>query len=195
MGIIEVLVRQSGKPSGMLGRMMVKIMNHVDSGLNKWIIEKISYPKGTALDIGCGGGETIFNLLENNKLNYIIGIDYSLDSVNVAKKKNAAFIRKERADIIQGNVTVLPFSQNFFDIIMAVRSHYFWDDYEKAFAEIYRTLKQGGKMFIFSEKYKIQYHMKKYNTDESMTCFLQTMGFNNILIENKDTVQCIIAEK
>ena len=70
-----------------------------------------------------------------------------------------------------------------------------WDNHDKAFAEIYRTLKQGGKMLIFSEKYKIQYHMKKYNTDASITDFLVTMGFNNIVIENKDTIQCIIAEK
>lgn len=195
MGIIEILVRQSGKPSGMLGRIMVKIMNHMDSGLNKWIVEKINNPTGTALDIGCGGGETILNLLKNNKIHHIIGIDYSLDSVKVAKKKNKDFVKKEKADIIQGNVTALPFPRNFFDIIMAVRSHYFWDNYEKAFAEIYRTLKQDGKMIIFSERYKIQYHMKNYNTDESMIRLLTTIGFNNILIENRDTIQCITAEK
>lgn len=195
MGIIEVLVSQSGKPSGIIGKIMVKIMNYMDSGLNKWIIEKINYPRGTALDIGCGGGETIFKLLKNNRVDYIIGIDYSLDSVNVSKKKNLSFIKKQRADIIQGNVTELPFSQNYFDIIMAVRSHYFWDNYEMAFTEIYRTLKRGGKMVIFSERYKIKYHMKKYNTDESMTCFLQTIGFNNILIENKKAIQCITCER
>jgi hypothetical protein len=42
MGIIEVLVRQSGKPSGILGRTMVKIMNHVDLqsiGFNNILIE------------------------------------------------------------------------------------------------------------------------------------------------------------
>lgn len=195
MGIIEGLVRQSGKPSGLLGRIMIRIMNHADSGLNKWILEKINNPSGTALDIGCGGGETIFNLLKNKRLKYIIGIDYSQDSINVAKKKNTSFIKQKKTDINQGNVTALPFSQNFFDVIIAVRSHYFWDDYEKAFTEIYRTLKLGGKLFIFSEKYKIQYHMKQYNTDESMTSFLHTMGFHNVLIENKDTVQCITAEK
>jgi ubiquinone/menaquinone biosynthesis C-methylase UbiE len=195
MGLIEVLVRQSGKPSGVLGWIMIKIMDHVDSGLNSWILHKINYPKGSALEIGCGGGETIFNLLNSNQLNYIIGIDHSMDSVNIARKKNVSFIEKERADIIQGNVNELPFAQNYFDIIIAVRSHYFWDNYEKSFAEIYRTLKQGGKIFIFSERYKIQYHMKKYNTDESMTSFLQTVGFNNILIENRESVQCMIAVK
>ncbi|HHU70740.1 MAG TPA: class I SAM-dependent methyltransferase [Clostridiales bacterium] len=195
MGIIEILVRQSGKPSGILGRIMVKIMNHMDSGLNKWVVEKINNPTGTALDIGCGGGETILNLLKYNKIHHIIGIDYSLDAVKVAIKKNKDFVKKKKADIIQGDVTALPFPRDFFDIIMAVRSHYFWDDYEKAFAEIYRTLNQGGKMIIFSERYKIQYHMKNYNTDESMTRLLTKIGFNNILIENRDKIQCITAEK
>ena len=57
MGLIEVLVRQSGKPSGVLGLIMIKIMNHLDSGLNNWILNKINDPKGLALDIGCGGGD------------------------------------------------------------------------------------------------------------------------------------------
>lgn len=195
MGIIEKLVKQSGNPSGILGRIMVKIMNHIDSGLNKWLLEKINSPDGYALDIGCGGGETIFSLLKNNKLEHVVGIDRSIDSVNVAKRKNSFLINDGKAYIIQGSVMKLPFLENHFDIILAVRSHYFWDDFEKAFSEIYRTLKQDGKIFIFSEKYKIQYHMKKYRIDETMTCFLQRIGFKNIVIENKDTVQCITAYK
>ena len=35
MGIIDDLVKQSGKPSGMLGRIMVRIMNQMDSNLNQ----------------------------------------------------------------------------------------------------------------------------------------------------------------
>lgn len=195
MGIIDVLVKQSGKPSGLLGRLMVKIMNHMDSGINRWIVEKVNNPTGNALDIGCGGGETIFNLLKNNKVKNIIGIDYSMDSINVASKKNSTFIKMQRANVIQGNVQTLPFSQNNFDIILAVRTHYFWDDYEKGFSEIYRTLKPGGKIFIFSERYKIEYHMKQYTSDESMKNLLKTIGFPNILIENKETIQCITAIK
>lgn len=195
MGIVDILVRQSGNPSGMLGRIMVKIMNQIDSGLNQWITEKISCPDGYALDIGCGGGETVYSLLKNNKVKHVVGFDYSLDSVNIAKKKNVIFINDGRAEIIKGNAKVLPFPKYHFDIIIAVRSHYFWEDFEKAFSEIYRTLKQDGKMYIFSERYKIHYHMKKYKTDESMTDFLQSIGFKNILIENRETIQCITAYK
>jgi ubiquinone/menaquinone biosynthesis C-methylase UbiE len=195
MGIIEDLVTQSGRPSGLLGRLMVKIMNHMDSGINKWVIEKVNYPTGTALDIGCGGGETIINLLKKNQIKNMIGIDYSLDAVTVTCKRISAFIKKQRANVIQGNVNALPFTQNYFDIILAVRSHYFWDNYEEAFSEIYRTLKPCGKIFIFSERYKIKYHMKKYNSDESMKNLLQTTGFHDILIENRAAIQCITAIK
>lgn len=182
MGIIEALVRQSGKPSGIVGRLMVKIMNQVDSGLNKWILEKIDCQDGTVLDIGCGGGETMWQLLKNNRVNSIMGIDYSLDAVQVAKKRNATFIRQKKAEVNQESVTALSFPDNHFDIILTVRSHYFWEDHERAFAEIIRTLKPGGKMMVFSEQYKIQYHMKQYNTDDSMTRFLKTLGFKNIIL-------------
>lgn len=195
MGLIEVLVKQSGNPSGHLGRIMVKIMNLMDSGLNKWVVEKINQPDGVALEIGCGGGETMLTLLKDHRLQHITGIDYSKASLNVAKKKNQAFIRQNKADLLLGNVTALPFPDNSFNIIFAVRSHYFWDDLDGSFSEIYRTLKQGGTMIILSEQYKIQYHMKKYNTDASMTQLLAAVGFQNIYIENKATLQCITAEK
>lgn len=195
MGLIEVLVKQSGNPSGHLGRIMVKIMNLMDSGLNKWVVEKINQPDGVALEIGCGGGETMLTLLKDHRLQHITGIDYSKASLNVAKKKNQAFIRQNKADLLLGNVTALPFPDNSFNIIFAVRSHYFWDDLDGAFSEIYRTLKQGGTMIILSEQYKIQYHMKKYNTDASMTQLLTAVGFQNIYIENKAALQCITAEK
>ena len=195
MGLVEILVNQSGKPSGILGRIMIKIMNRMDVGLNKWIVDKVDCPRGCALDIGCGGGETLFRLLEENKLKHIIGIDYSIDSVKVAKNKNKHFIEKGRAEILQGNITRLPYSQNYFDIILAVRTHYFWDDFKTAFSEIYRTLKPDGIMYVFSEIYKIQYHMKEYNTDVTMICFLQSIGFKNVQIENRGTVQCITAYK
>ncbi len=50
-------------------------------------------------------------------------------------------------------------------------------------------------MYVFSEIYKIQYHMKEYNTDVTMICFLQSIGFKNVQIENRGTVQCITAYK
>ena len=125
MGIIDDLVKQSGKPSGMLGRIMVRIMNQMDSNLNQWIMEKINLPSGCALDIGCGGGETLRLLLKNNLINHVVGIDYSMDSVIVAKRKISKFIKNERADVIQGNAMSLPFSQCYFDYILAVRTHYF----------------------------------------------------------------------
>ncbi len=195
MGIIKVLVKQSGKPSGLLGRLMVKIMNHMDSGINRWVLEKVNDSTSNALDVGCGGGETMYNLLKKNKVENMTGLDYSLDSVNVASKKISTFIKMQRANVVQGNSNALPFTQNYFDLILTVRSHYFWDNYEQGFSEIYRTLKPSGKLYIFSERYKIEYHMKKYHSDESMENLLKTIGFHNILIENKDTIQCITAIK
>ena len=158
-------------------------------------MEKINLPSGCALDIGCGGGETLRLLLKNNLINHVVGIDYSMDSVIVAKRKISKFIKNERADVIQGNAMSLPFSQGHFDYILAVRTHYFWDDLQKGFTEIYRTLTQDGKMLIFSERYKIKYHMKEYQTDNSMTYLLQEIGFRNIRIENKKSIQCISAYK
>lgn len=193
MGLIEELVSQSGKPTGALGRVMIKIMNKFDSGLNRWVIEKTNFKMERVLEIGCGGGETLNVLLKNSKINHIVGIDYSLDAVSVAIKKNLKSIQSGKIVILQESVASMPFLECHFDCILAVRSHYFWEDLESSFEEIYRVLKPNGQILIFSERYKIQYHMDRFQTDDSMRLLLQTVGFRNICIENRKSVQCISA--
>lgn len=193
MGLIEVLVSQSGKPTGTLGRVLLKIMNKFDSGLNRWVKEKTNFKMERVLEIGFGGGETLNLLLKNSKLNHVVGIDYSSDAVSVAIRKNLKPIQSGRLVILQENVASIPFSECHFDCVLAVRSHYFWEDLEKSFVEIYRALKPNGQMLIFSERYKIQYHMDRFQTDDSMRKLLQTVGFRSISIENRKTVQCISA--
>lgn len=193
VGIIETLVRQSGKPTGALGRVMVRIMNRVDSGLNNWVMEKTDFPMERVLEIGCGGGETLHVLQRNTKIDHVVGIDYSAVAVSVARERHLKSIEAGRSTIYEADVASLPFPQCHFDCVLAVRSHYFWEDLEKSFIEIFRTLKPNGQMLIFSEQAKIQYHMKDFQTDDSMRTLLLSVGFKNINIENRQSVQCITA--
>lgn len=193
MSIIDSLVEQSGNPKGIIGRIMLKIMNKIDSGLNNQIMSKLNYLESNGLEIGCGGGESIYRLLSEKKLAKITGIDLSKEALKVSSKKNLKFINNKKANFIKADVRSLPFSNEYFDIVYAVRSHYFWDDLEGGFKEIYRVMKPGGKMYIFSELFKIKYHMDDNN--ESISKLLNLIGFNNIKIENTRNTQCLCAVK
>lgn len=195
MGLVNMLVQQSGHPRGILGRLMLRMMNRVDSGLNSQVKGKIHFPNALGLEVGCGGGAAAHGLLIHNHLNKIIGIDASDDSIHIARNKNKHMIDCDRAEFFVDTVESLSFSNEHFEVVYAVRSHYFWHDLEKAFEEIYRVMKKKGKLFIFSERYKVQHHLKEHQNDYWMEERLRLIGFTRIKIENTRTTQCITAVK
>jgi hypothetical protein len=57
------------------------------------------------------------------------------------------------------------------------------------------VLSKGGKFLILSELYKINYHMKRYNTNESLKELLKDTGFETVEIYEKNQCICVVAEK
>lgn len=71
-----------------------------------------------------------------------------------AIKKNKKAIKDGRVEILQADVVHLPFKSNTIDCAVSVESVYFWNDPDKAFREIKRTLKPGGSLNIICEMIK-----------------------------------------
>ena len=195
MSIIDILVEQCRKPQGLLGKSMIKIMNVADVGFTNLVLNKIDLPVNKILDIGCGGGKTVYKLSKKYPSSYIFGVDYSKDAIEVAKERNKEEVKNGRVNILQGDVLDLPFENEMFGYIIAIRTHYFWNDLEKALMEIRLKLEQGGKLIICSEKYKIEYHIKDYNTNELLIKLLKDVGFSKVELVEKQNNICVIAER
>lgn len=91
------------------------------------------------LDIGCGNGK---NMTVKSTLNFK-GIDLSDHLVNICKKKGL--------DVIEANMTSIPFSDCSFDGFISVASYHHLDndqDRQTALSEMFRILKSGGKGLI-----------------------------------------------
>lgn len=82
------------------------------------------------------------------------GIDYSRESVVVARKTNKKWIGAGRVEIIEASVAQLPFPENTFDLVTAVETHFWWPDIPSGMREIFRVLKPGGTLAIVAEVYK-----------------------------------------
>ena len=54
----------------------------------------------------------------------------------------------DRISLQLADVHALPYRDNYADIFVSRGSFHFWDNHEKAFAEIYRVLKPGGTAYI-----------------------------------------------
>jgi len=193
--IIDKLVEQCKEPKGLVGIIMVKIMNIMDAGLNKWALSQIDCTDDKILDIGCGGGKTVYMLSKMYPKANIFAIDYSESAVKTTIKKNKQKVKQGNIIISQASVSSMSFSDNFFDYITAIRTHYFWPNLKSDIQEVIRVIHKGGKFLIFSESYKINYHMSEYNTNDSIRQLLKDVGFKSVEIYEKNQCVCIIAEK
>jgi ubiquinone/menaquinone biosynthesis C-methylase UbiE len=130
-------------------------MNASHSKLTDWGLTHISVqPNHTILDAGCGGGRTISKLAALATQGKVFGIDYSADSVAFSQKLNASSIAAGRVDIRQASVSQLPFSDNTFDLVTAVETHFWWPDLPRDIREVFRVLKPGCQFAIIAEVYK-----------------------------------------
>jgi ubiquinone/menaquinone biosynthesis C-methylase UbiE len=146
---------QCRKPTGRMGRFTLWRMNWSHSRLTDWGLTKITIePHNTILDVGCGGGRTVSKLAAIATQGKVCGIDYSDESVAVSKKTNARWIDLGRVEIREGSVSQLPFSDDVFDLVTAVETHYFWPDLAADTREVLRVLKPGGALIMIAEAYK-----------------------------------------
>jgi ubiquinone/menaquinone biosynthesis C-methylase UbiE len=148
-------VNQCLKPTGWLGRVVLRNMNSRHSKVTDWGLSHISVERhNTILEVGCGGGKTVSKLAALAAQGKVYGIDYSQESVTVARKTNKRWISAGRVEIIEASVSQLPFCENTFDLATAVETHFWWPDIPAGMSEIFRVLKPGGTLTIIAEVYK-----------------------------------------
>lgn len=113
----------------------------------KDIIENTGISKGEFLEIGCGGGHLGLQILKNtNMTGYLMDINPKAVELAAGRIKEKGF--SIRAKALVQDVHSLEFSDNSMDLVLSRGSMGFWQDIEKAFMEIWRVLKVGGKTYI-----------------------------------------------
>jgi len=151
---VSLGVNQCQKPTGWLGRFVLWNMNWQHSKVTDWGLSHISIDRhATVLDVGCGGGRTVSKLAAIASEGRVYGVDFSKESVAVAKKTNRQWISMARVEIREGDVSHLPFSEDVFDLITAVETHFWWPDLPADTRELLRVLKPGGELVIIAEIY------------------------------------------
>jgi len=100
--------------------------------------------KGTVLDIGCGTGAFLKQLVKKNKsLNLqIFGIDESSGMIKRALKK-----KLPGANFQIAKAEDIPFPSDYFDLITCVDSFYYFNQPE-FLADCHNCLKQDGYFFL-----------------------------------------------
>lgn len=185
------------------GRFVVKGMNYGHEKMASWARQFLEIDsEDTVADLGCGGGRNVAFFLTKAKKVY--GMDYSATSVEIATKLNKKEIASGRCQIIQGDVTTLPFEDESIDIVSAFETIYFWPDLESSFKEIYRVLKLNGQFLISNEgsdrnntnikKWADMLEFSVYTGDE-LKAMLEPLGFKVSYELNSSQNIALLAKK
>jgi ubiquinone/menaquinone biosynthesis C-methylase UbiE len=146
-------VNQVKKPTRFVGRLFAWIMNSSHSALTDWALNFLDINQGsTVLDVGCGGGRTIEKLADSAMLVY--GVDYAAGSVAASSAHNKQLIAEGRVAVELASVSRLPFAADFFDLVTAIETQYYWPDVVNDMQEILRVLKPGGRLVVVAESYR-----------------------------------------
>ena len=126
----------------------------------KRYLQKVLTPNSNVLEVGCGNGRSISDVLTVTP--NVIGIDNDDRAVNEAKTN---FSKESGVKIIKADATELPFGDKSFDFVICMTT--FANFADKKFTileEMKRVLKKEGKIIIsvFSED-ALAERMKVYN--------------------------------
>ena len=98
------------------------------------------------LDLGCGTGWAVsYACGKAGGKGEFYGLDLSQKMIESAAQKNAG---NARLHFLQGDSAALPFANDFFDAIICTLSFHHYPNSSKSLAEIHRTLKPGGGVYL-----------------------------------------------
>ncbi|MFK4567021.1 class I SAM-dependent methyltransferase [Enterococcus sp. UD-01] len=168
IGLFFILLRQSKKPSGRLGLMMMRLWNKVYLPLVQWSTHFLSLEKELViLDIGVGNGASTNYLHQTFRPARITGIDLAPTAIKEAGK------HYPNLQFAVMNVQQLDFSSESVDLVTAFQTHFHWEDLDQALTEISRILKTKGLLLLACETTKINYYLPEYRDSEAFYTHLK----------------------
>ena len=200
---------QFKRPKGRRGRFVAALMNRGHKPLTTWGLTHVTIePDYVILDVGCGGGKTVSRLAQQAVQGKVFGIDHSPDMVEYSKKVNRKLIAENRVEIVERSVERMGFADDFFDLVTAVETYYFWPNFSGALQEIKRVLKSGGKLLMINEMVKDgvhdiksaktieEAHVRLISLEETKN-MLQSIGFTDvqIFIKANSPWNAVLAQK
>jgi ubiquinone/menaquinone biosynthesis C-methylase UbiE len=141
----EFIARQSGNPSGILGRILAWVMERETDAQNRAALVALEVRgDDRVLEIGFGHGRTLERVGNTLREGSIVGVDHSRDMVRLAAARCRRLIDDERVEVREASSRSLPYPDAEFDKVMAVNTIYFWSDPLEHLREVRRVLKKSG---------------------------------------------------
>ena len=145
--INRIRSRQAGHPSGLLGRVIGRLMVKDTAGSNDRALEllELKEPR-TVLEVGFGQGRTAAKLSDQG--HRVVGVEVSETMLAQATARNRAACRDGRVQLHLGDGRRLPLEDDVADVAFTAHTIYFMDDPQETLYEIARVVKPGGRFVL-----------------------------------------------
>ncbi|MCR8473783.1 MAG: class I SAM-dependent methyltransferase [Nitrososphaerota archaeon] len=138
------------------------ILNYEQRVRRNQLADLIERGCGFILDAGCGAGRDMIMILRAFTGEYI-GVDISLQSLLVARRRAFEENSTNRVNLIRADVNFLPFREQIFDQVLCCEVLEHIPSWRKAVRELYRVLKVRGSLIVSAPNtLSIYYPQKLY---------------------------------
>jgi ubiquinone/menaquinone biosynthesis C-methylase UbiE len=111
------------------------------------IMKRCHVREGMCIDAGAGASNLAVALADMSELR-IYAMDFSWNIQRMAMKNIVSKGLQERIQFVLGDVHKMPFHDNLASMVVSRGSMRFWKNKPKAFKELHRILKPGGKGYV-----------------------------------------------
>lgn len=183
----SAIVKQFGKPSGLVGALVGLIMRVRPSNRLRSVrtVELLNIrPNDRVLEVGFGPGLAVARAAERATAGKVVGIDHSPLMLRQARRLNAKAIRAGRVELLLGSADALPRFGERFDKILAVNVNMFWKDPTSVLRSLRRLMKPGGVIAL-----TLQPRSRGATSDDTqagakrMAAWLEAAGFGEVRTE------------
>lgn len=144
-----MIARQGGRPSGLLGEIVVRVMAKETAAENHLVLELLQLaPADKVLEIGCGHGDTLAKAARVARGGVLAGIDFSRLTHRHALRRHRALVTEGRLEFRLGSSDQLPFAAESFNKAYAVHTIYFWTAPLDHLREARRVLRPDGRFVL-----------------------------------------------
>lgn len=143
------IARQASCPTGLLGRLLGKIMAVETASANDKALELLGIdPNDRVLEIGFGHGRTIARAATLASAGFVAGVEVSAAMLQMATRYNQHLIKAGRVALHLTQSSAIPYPDRSFDRILAVHTLYFWTEPLVHLLEIFRVMKDDARLVL-----------------------------------------------
>lgn len=149
-GLLAAVASQLGRPRGLVGRAVGRVLNRANIRLVTAAIEAAGVERGSQVaDVGFGGGVGLALLLDQlGESGVVHGIEISDVMLRAARRRFSRQVASGRLRLEDAPMELLPLPDGSVDVVVSTNTIYFVDNLSPALAELERVLRPGGRLVL-----------------------------------------------